>query len=161
MPQLVKGGKYVFAWSVVSNSGRIKIPGEAQTEYGLKTDEKIIIMNGSRTSKGFAITYKERIQNSILYNQMAEYPDLTHFRELENGMIKIKKRIYTWSEIDSEGYFHIPQSTLNHFDVDLNDRLLVVRGSGFALGFIKTGPIVEEALKHPGIITCSQKSGSL
>jgi hypothetical protein len=29
------------------------------------------------------------------------------------------------------------------------DRLLVVRGSGRALGFVARGPILDEALKHP------------
>lgn len=40
MPQLVKGGKYIFGWAVVQNDGRIKIPDEAFTEYDFhsKTD---------------------------------------------------------------------------------------------------------------------------
>jgi hypothetical protein len=33
--------------------------------------------------------------------------------------------------------------------VQPGDRLLAVRGSGRALGFVAQGPIYEEALKHP------------
>jgi hypothetical protein len=35
------------------------------------------------------------------------------------------------------------------------DRLLVVRGSGLALGFLERGPIYEEARRHPDIETFS------
>ena len=34
-------------------------------------------------------------------------------------------------------------------DVAPGDRLLTVRGSGRALGFVARGPIYKEALKHP------------
>ena len=34
MPQLERGGKYVFGWSQVSENGVIVIPGEAVGEYG-------------------------------------------------------------------------------------------------------------------------------
>jgi len=33
MPQLVKGGKYVFGWSIISEYGGILIPEEALHEY--------------------------------------------------------------------------------------------------------------------------------
>jgi hypothetical protein len=34
------------------------------------------------------------------------------------------------------------------------DRLLAVRGSGRALGFVAGGPIYDEALKHPELEIC-------
>ena len=37
--------------------------------------------------------------------------------------------------------------------VGRGERLLVVRGSGRALGFIVRGPIYEEALKHPELMS--------
>jgi hypothetical protein len=36
MPQLVKGGKYVFGWSIVRENNMVKIPAEAFREYGYK-----------------------------------------------------------------------------------------------------------------------------
>ena len=36
------------------------------------------------------------------------------------------------------------------------DRLLAVRGSGRALGFVAQGPIYDEALKHPELEIFSQ-----
>ncbi len=37
MPQLVKGGKYVYGWSKVSTKGKIAIPDKAKEEYNLAT----------------------------------------------------------------------------------------------------------------------------
>jgi hypothetical protein len=34
-------------------------------------------------------------------------------------------------------------------EAQAGDRLLAVRGSGYALGFLAQGPIYEEALQHP------------
>lgn len=39
MPQLVKGGKHVFGWSRVGDTGRIIIPPEAMEEYHLKDSD--------------------------------------------------------------------------------------------------------------------------
>ena len=41
------------------------------------------------------------------------------------------------------------QPPASHTLLWTNDDLLVGRGSGYALAFIKTGRIVEEALRHP------------
>jgi hypothetical protein len=41
-------------------------------------------------------------------------------------------------------------------DFHKGERLLVVRGSGFALGFVQRGPIYEEALRHPEIEVFSE-----
>ncbi|MBN1780785.1 AbrB/MazE/SpoVT family DNA-binding domain-containing protein [bacterium] len=154
MPQLVKGGKYVFAWSHVSGSGRIRIPEEALKEYGFNAGDKIFIINGSRTSKGFAITKPDLIRHSPIYTQMARNQDLIQFKPLPGGTVRIGKRSYAWTEIDAQGSFGLDEAVLHQYDVNFNDNLLVVRGSGFALGLIRTGPIVEEALKHPELMTC-------
>jgi bifunctional DNA-binding transcriptional regulator/antitoxin component of YhaV-PrlF toxin-antitoxin module len=148
MPQLVKGGKYVFGWSHVSDSGRICIPEEAREEYHFHPFDKVIIMSGSKTSKGFSITKSDLIKNCVIYDKLSTYKNLINFQELPNGYIKDKEKIYTWSEIDEEGYITLSEDILKHYKVKPKENVLVGRGSGFALAFIKTGPIVFEALKH-------------
>ena len=37
MPQLAKGGKWVFGWVLVGPHGEVTIPPEAWDEYGLQT----------------------------------------------------------------------------------------------------------------------------
>ncbi len=40
MPQLVKGGKYIFGWTSINKDLRIRIPNEIYDEYKLiKTDK--------------------------------------------------------------------------------------------------------------------------
>ena len=60
MPQLVKGGKYVFGWSKVSDEGKIVTPSKAFIEYHFKAGEKIILLSGSKTSGGFRLTKRAR-----------------------------------------------------------------------------------------------------
>ena len=153
MPQLVKGGKYIFGWSHVSDCGKICIPEEAQIEYNFQPSDKIIIISGSRASKGFAITKIDLIKKSQIFNGISVHKELINFQDLQNGYIQDRNRIYTWSEVDTHGYFNINEKSLKQYYVDLNDNLLVGRGSGFTLSFIKTGSIVKEALMHPELIT--------
>jgi len=60
MPQLVKGGKYVFSWSKVSDEGKIVTLSKAFIEYHLKAGDKIILLSGSKTSGGFGLIKRAR-----------------------------------------------------------------------------------------------------
>ena len=152
MPQLVRGGKYIFGWSHVSETGRIRIPEEAREEYHFRPFDKIFIMSGSRTSKGFSVTKKNLIKDSVIYNKLSNHKELIHFQELPNGYIQEKDKTYTWSEVDADGYFKISEEVLKQYHVNVNENVLVGRGSGFALAFIRTGSIVKEALNHSELI---------
>jgi hypothetical protein len=66
MPQLSKGGKYVFGWSRVREDGGTPIPDEITREYHLKPDEKVILMLGSKTSEGFSVAKKSSLEQSVL-----------------------------------------------------------------------------------------------
>jgi len=94
MPQLTKGGKWVFGWGIVGQEGEIRIPPEAYSECGFQPGEPVIFILGSQRSGGFGV------------KTLAIQP---------------------------------------------GERLLVVRGSGLALGFLQQGPIYEEAQHHPQI----------
>lgn len=73
MPQLVKGGKYVYGWSKVGDTGKIVIPPDAVEEYNLRDGEKVILMPGSSCLGGFGITTVERLQNSLLDSMVAPF----------------------------------------------------------------------------------------
>jgi len=55
MPQLVKGGKHTFGWSVVGTEGEIVLPPEAVKEYAFEKSERLVLIPGSRTSGGFGL----------------------------------------------------------------------------------------------------------
>jgi bifunctional DNA-binding transcriptional regulator/antitoxin component of YhaV-PrlF toxin-antitoxin module len=58
MPQLERGGKYVFGWSQVSENGVIVIPGEAVGEYGLNPGTEVVLISGSKSSGGLVMAIK-------------------------------------------------------------------------------------------------------
>jgi len=57
-------------------------------------------------------------------------------------------RPHCWAELRG-GRVVIPLETLAKYGIESGDKLLVIRGSGRALGFAVRGPIVEEADRHP------------
>ncbi|MBU7033830.1 MAG: hypothetical protein HXS49_01490 [Theionarchaea archaeon] len=147
MPRIAKGGKYIFGWSRVGREGRIIIPEEAAQEYRLEGPG--VLMPGSRSSKGFAVTTQSLARDSPM-------------RRMVDAVLSTSVPEGTLIEIDGkpccsitirDREFTVPVVTLERYSIKPNDCLLSVRGSGIALGFIVEGPIVEEARSHPEIET--------
>jgi bifunctional DNA-binding transcriptional regulator/antitoxin component of YhaV-PrlF toxin-antitoxin module len=149
MPQLVKGGKYVFGWSPVGSEGGIRIPEEAVQEYGFEHGEKLIIMSGSRTSGGFIIARKSVMEQTILSNILTKKPELADFKTEKGKTVSFGKRHLCWTEINDNGNISFPPETLEKYGVHPGDRLLSGRGSYAGVAMIVRGPIVDEALNHP------------
>ena len=78
MPQLIRGGKWVYGWSVVGMDCRIPIPEEAKEEYGLSSGAGVIVMSGSRSSRGFAFIVKGR-----LVQEAKKYPELRIYEAMK------------------------------------------------------------------------------
>ncbi len=150
MPQIVKGGKYVFGWSKVNEQGRIMIPKESMEEYNYFEGQKVFLMPGSKKSGGFGITTYEKLNESKLSSILKNNPDLAQFK-LEKGKIKeIKGKTFCWEKIQNNN-IKMSENALKVFGINPGNFLLAVRGSNLSLGFISKGPIYEEAKKHPEI----------
>jgi len=128
MPQLVKGGKWAFGWVTVGPGREVRIPPEAYAEYGFQPAEPVVFLPGSRRSGGCGLARRERLAGSRI--PLAQ-------RALGEGLIS------------KGGLVAFPPES----GVQPGDRLLAVRGSGMALGFVQRGPIYEEALRHPELET--------
>jgi bifunctional DNA-binding transcriptional regulator/antitoxin component of YhaV-PrlF toxin-antitoxin module len=148
MPQIVKGGKYIFGWSKVGKNGRIVIPPEAVEEYGMTQYEKVILIPGSKRSGGFGLTSIELLKDSPIASLVQKDLRLAKFQSPEGNPIDINKKNYSWVKMEDNGIITVPLGTLKKFGIQPGDSLLVVRGSGLAIGFIVKGPIVEEARNH-------------
>ena len=144
MPQLVKGGKYVFGWSKVAEDGSIRVPPEALNEYEYNDCDKLILLSGSKTSKGFSLTSSEKLRDSPFNESIVTSP---LFETGECDAIPVGGRTFCWARLDA-GVIHVPPETLKLYDVSTGDRVLGVRGSWLGIGFLVTGPIVVEAQKH-------------
>lgn len=151
MPQLVKGGKFVFGWSMVGENGNIRIPEDAWLEYGFLPDEKVYIFTGSKSSGGFIITRKPVILRSEMSSLVTSLPELAEFSIAEGSVIPTGKRNICWTTIDKNGCFKLPISTLASFGIVEGTRLLAARGSYVGLSMLVKGPIIEEAAKHSDI----------
>jgi bifunctional DNA-binding transcriptional regulator/antitoxin component of YhaV-PrlF toxin-antitoxin module len=154
VPQLVKGGKYLYSWSKVSSKGKIVIPNEAIMEYNLLTCDNVILMPGSKRSGGFGLTSMELLKNSALSAILDGHPELSKFQIIEGEAIAIKGKTYCWVKMNKDGNIVVPVRTLKSYGINPGDNLLSVRGSRIALGFPVRGPIIDEAKKHSNIEIC-------
>jgi bifunctional DNA-binding transcriptional regulator/antitoxin component of YhaV-PrlF toxin-antitoxin module len=150
MPQLAKGGKYVFGWSRVQRQGRIIIPPEAFKEYGFQSGENTFLMSGSKTSGGFSITSARLLEGSPISEFLDDLPQLVDPVKNQGTTIEHKKRLYSRVKM-KKGFIVIPFDTLAKYGVEAGCLLLCVRGSGLALGFLSKGPLHRLAQKHPSI----------
>ena len=149
MPQLVKGGKYIFGLSKISESGVIIIPPEAAGEYGFAESDRVILLNGSRTSGGFTVTKFSIISRSRLRVMLKGVPGLVEYQVPQNEIVKHHGRLFCWSVVKAGGYLELPPKILDAYQLSPGNLLAVGRGSNLGLTFIARGPIHEEALKHP------------
>lgn len=147
MPQIVKGGKNVFGWSKISKDGQIFIPPDAFKEYNFMNGGKAFLMSGSKKSGGFGLTTQEKLENSPLSGIILAHPDLARYEISEGEPIRYNSKVFCWVSIKDQS-FSVPWDTLKLYGIKKDGRLLTVRGSSLALGFIVKGPIIEEATLH-------------
>lgn len=148
MPQLVKGGKHVFGWSRVGDTGRITIPPQALEEYGLRESGRLVLVPGSRTSGGFGLGSEASLKESVL-GQAADLLTGPGGLDVSEGeVVEQSGKPYCWVALRN-GAIALPPRTLCRCGIRTGDRLLVIRGSGLTIGFAVRGPIVEEAKRHP------------
>ena len=151
MPQLVKGGKYIFGWCIIGEDDRIVLPEEARQEYQFQAGERVILLPGSHTSGGFSIARKSIIEQSRLSHILAQNTDLAEFRIKEGKTINIGGKSLCWIAIRNNGQLLLPPQTLEAYGVKPSDYLLAGRGSYVGLAMVVKGSIVDEARKHSEI----------
>jgi len=152
MPQLVKGGKHAFGWSRVGRTGRIVVPQEALDEYCLGEGEKLIAVPGSQRSGGFGLGAQESLGRSPLGRVLGVCTELADSSVPEGDLVVCEGKPYCWVQLRSGG-IAISLKTLERYGIRSGDRLLVIRGSGLAIGFAVRGPIVAEASTHPELLS--------
>ena len=127
MPRLVKGAKWTYGWVLVDQNGTISIPSQAQRDYGFHKDDEAIFTPGSKRSGGFGLSTPALMHKASQHLQGSRLRELGRTRFEQGGRVTLPVEIG-------------PRP---------GDRLLTVRGSCYALGFVAKGPIYNEALKRP------------
>jgi hypothetical protein len=152
MPQIAKGGKYVFGWSIIGKKGCIQIPEKVMHEYQLFKEGKVILISGSKSSGGFVVSRLSLINQSIMKGLILDYPEFRNYLLPEGKPVKWKGRYYCWVNINKQGILKLPPETASCFKIKENDKLLSIRGSNIAVVLAVKGPIIETAKKYTGTI---------
>lgn len=152
MPQLNKGGKFVFGLSFIQPDRTIHIPPQALSEYDATKGGKVIIFTGSKITGGFCVTTYSLLLNSKLKHILEECPRLRDCQLSEGEFIQYKGRKYAWIGIDKSGVIRLPQSTLSVLELQSGMELLSIRSSDIAFTMGAKGPLLEKAHNFQGDI---------
>ena len=70
MPQMNKGGKFIFGKSLIRDGGIIQFPEQAIQEYDIASEGKIYLITGSKKQEVFALQEKDflLLQNLDTYS---------------------------------------------------------------------------------------------
>ena len=90
MPQMTKGGKYIFGWSRIRVDGELSFPRMAVEEYKLKEEKYIYIVSGSKQTGGFSVMTEPLLSNSKLKNILIDNPYLVDRSIGEGELISYK-----------------------------------------------------------------------
>ena len=151
MPQLSKGGKYVFGWTKIEENGEIIIPEEIVEEYGLNLEKNLILITGSKTSGGFCVSSRALLIKASITELLITNLGLLDFSIAEESPIKFKGRGYLWVRFRSNNTIQLKKETMDFFGIKEGEFLLTIRGSNLSSVFAAKGPIVEKARRYPNV----------
>ena len=132
MPQMNKGGKFIFGKSVIGENGAVQIPPQAIQEY--------------------RITRRGLVEPSKLGHILTENPDLLRYASACGAFIRYKGRSYCWTNISNEGAIMLSESMMDFLEISPGDELLSIRSSDIAFTMGARGPLLERAKNYGGDI---------
>lgn len=152
MPQMNKGGKFIFGKSVIHEDGKIQIPPQAMAEYHITAEQKVYLFAGSKITGGFCVTRKGLLAPSQLGHILTDTPDLLHYTCAYGQFIKYKGRSYCWIDISDDGQIILTKEMMDFLKLKPNMRLMSIRSSDIAFTMGAKGPLLEKAESYEGDI---------
>ena len=148
MPQMNKGGKFIFGKSLIRENGIVQFPKQAVDEYDISSEGKVILFTGSKSTGGFCVTRKGLLEPSKLGHILTENPELSNYKVEQGRFIKYKGRSYTWIEITEDGMLQLSKGMMEFLKIEPGMKLLSIRSSDIAFTMGAYGRLVEESMKH-------------
>jgi len=145
MPQIAKGGKFVFGWSIIQDNYTIQLPALAVEEYKIVSEKKVYIMSGSKHTGGFCVSRKGILCCSKMKNVLVDNPLLNNYQTKEGEFIKYKGRLYCWLSVSDNGTLLFTDEILKSLSLKIGDKLLSIRGSDLAFVMGVKGRLIEHA----------------
>ena len=152
MPQMNKGGKFIFEKSLIRSDLTIHIPTQAIKEYNSTAEGKIYLFTGSKITGGFCVTRKGLLEPSKLGHILTDNPALQNYQTAESEFIRYKGRSYCWVNISENGVIQLNQQILDFLNLKIGIELLSIRSSDIAFTMDATGPLLERADNYEGEI---------
>ncbi|MBD5161064.1 MAG: hypothetical protein HDT14_03420 [Oscillibacter sp.] len=150
MPQMNKGGKFIFGKSVIRDDGTVHIPTQAIEEYGITSEKRVYLFTGSKITGGFCVTRKGLLEPSKLGHILAENADLQSYASQYGEFIKYKGRYYCWADISEAGQIVLTDEMMDFLSVEPGMQLLSIRSSDIAFTMGAKGPLLERARNYTG-----------
>lgn len=148
MPQMNRGGKFIFGKSVIHEDGALQLPSQAVREYDITVDGKVYLFSGSKSTGGFCVTRKGLLEPSKLGHILKDTPALKDYFANRGEFIKYKGRSYAWVEITDGGKIVLTKEMMLFLRIKPGMELLSIRSSDIAFTMGAYGRLVEESMKH-------------
>ena len=148
MPQMNKGGKFIFGKSLIREDGVIQFPEQAIREYDITVEGRVYLLTGSKSTGGFCVTRKGLLERSQLGHILVETPELKDYSAKQGEFIKYKGRSYSWVDIADDGKIILTNEMLSFLNIEPGMKLLSIRSSDIAFTMGAYGRLVEESIKH-------------
>lgn len=152
MPQMNKGGKFIFGMSEIKENGVVQIPTQAISEYRIADEGKVYLFTGSKITGGFCVTRKGMLLPSKLGHILTETPELMNYTSEQGEFIQYKGRSYCWVNISDEGQIVLTEKMMKFLNIRPTMRLLSIRSSDIAFTMGAKGPLLEKADNYEGEI---------
>ena len=152
MPQMNKGGKFIFGKSLIRDDLTIHLPTQALTEYNATAERKVYLFTGSKVTGGFCVTRKGLLEPSKLGHILTDNPALLNYQTAEGEFIPYKGRSYCWVNISENGVIQLSQQIMDFLNLKVGMELLSIRSSDIAFTMGAAGPLLERAENYAGEI---------
>ncbi len=152
MPQMNKGGKFIFGKSLIRDELTIHLPTQALTEYNATSEKKVYLFTGSKVTGGFCVTRKGLLEPSKLGHILTDNPALLNYQTAEGEFIPYKGRSYCWVNISENGVIQLSQQIMDFLNLKVGMELLSIRSSDIAFTMGAAGPLLERAENYAGEI---------
>lgn len=150
MPQMNKGGKFIFGKSLVRSDLTVHLPTQAISEYDITSEEKVYLISGSKSTGGFVVTRKGLLYPSKIGNILKDTPKLYNYKLQPGEFIKYKGRLYCFVYISDNGTIQLTHKILETLDISIGIELLSIRSSDIAFTMGAKGPLLEKAHSFKG-----------
>ncbi len=126
MPQLNKGGKFIFGEAMIRPDGCLQFPSQAVNEYHIASEGRVYLFTGSKITGGFCVTRQGLFLSSRLGHILTETPALLRYKAPVGTFLPYKGRAYCWTTISESGEIKLTKDMMTFLHLKPGMRLLSI-----------------------------------